>query len=164
MNQVLNNPGTELRFIFFTWLRPESDPNAKAGDLLYPDNSFPGKQAPNSTQFWGATLFDFYYAKTLHDELVSTGSKLARWAKANNETDGPAKADIARAEDEKDPELVPPHDIRLRIQFMEESIRQHVVAKEKKDQEVCVLQPDRWTLPKLVNETNHRKRTANHER
>lgn len=146
-------------------MRPELDPNAEPSDPLDPDDSFPGKQAPNGNQFWGATLFDFYYVTRLHDQpIISTGSKLAKWAKVNNETHGPAKAAIRWAEDEDDPELIPPHNIQLRIERVEEDIRQHIAVQEQKDQGECVFQPDRWALPKLVNETYHRKRSANHER
>jgi hypothetical protein len=138
---------------------------------MTPENSFLGKMTPNGIQFWGATLFDFYHVQRLYDHpqlhSISTASKLAKWAKANGETDGKTKVALEWAEDEKDPEVIQPYDIQVIIQEREEFIRffifESMMDREQKDQGEGELLPDRWTLPEQVNRTHHRKRNANHE-
>lgn len=156
MNQVLNDKKTKLRFIFSIWPR-QPNPDAEPGHPPYrdmtPKNSFLGKMTPNGNQFWAATLFDFYFVQRFHDQpelrSISTASKLVQWAKANGETDGPTKVSIQWAEDEKDPELIPPYDIRLLIEHWEE-IRRRVIASQIELEGKLKL--DEWALPEEVTE------------
>lgn len=100
-------PTTKHRRIFSTWPR---DPN---GLTIRPENSKLGKMAPNKVQFWGATLFDFFYVRRIPDcpylATISTGSKLSEWMKENGEHY--AKDQMARAEREPEPEVVPPYPV-----------------------------------------------------
>lgn len=107
-------PTTKHRRIFSQWPR---DPN---GGTIRPENSKLGKMAPNRVQFWGATLFDFFYVRRIPDcpylATISTGSKLWEWMKEEGEHY--AKHQMAKAEREPGPELVPPYPIdRLLKEF-----------------------------------------------
>ncbi|KAF8955690.1 hypothetical protein BDZ97DRAFT_259558 [Flammula alnicola] len=124
--RVLNVPTTRHRIIFSEWPRP---PDSKK--CITPDNSLPGKTAPNKLQLWGATLFDFYHVNRIvtikNLVTTSTGSKLAAWVKAQGE-DGyePAKGMLEWAEDEADPEVVEPCDIAQLIQDGEAAQRRRI--------------------------------------
>ncbi|EDR01872.1 uncharacterized protein LACBIDRAFT_332840 [Laccaria bicolor S238N-H82] len=54
-------PTTRHRFIFSTWPR---DPKGKP---LLSENSMLGKMVANEVQHWGATLFDFYHVRRMHN-------------------------------------------------------------------------------------------------
>lgn len=100
-------PTTKHRRIFSTWPR---DPN---GPVIRPENSKLGKMAPNKVQFWGATLFDFFYVRRIPDcpylATISTGSKLSEWMKEQGEHY--AKDQMARAEREPAPQVVQPYPV-----------------------------------------------------
>jgi hypothetical protein len=110
--RVLNDRTTRWRNIFLDWPR---DPKGKA---ITPENSALGKMAPNNSQLWGATLFDFYSTRRFPDIMnlvtFSSGSKLAAWMKANGEHY--AKDQLEFAENEEDPHLVLPYEITGLIQ------------------------------------------------
>ena len=65
---ILNDPKIRHRYVFSTWPRPPPIPdwrNVKSleprpYEFITPENSEPGKMAPNGIQLWGATLFDFF--------------------------------------------------------------------------------------------------------
>lgn len=160
IKRVYDEKETKLRFIFSIWPRPEPSPSATSEDPPphkdIPSKGFFGKMTPNGL-LWGATLFDFYFVQRLFDrpELKSilTGSKLATWAKANGETDGPMKACLEWAENEKDPELIAPYDIQELVRNREKSIRNMIASQKKEEQKEQdkESQPDRLTLPEQVN-------------
>ena len=109
---LLNARATRWRSVFFEWPR---DPKGKS---ITPENSVPGKMAPNKAQLWGATLFDFYSVRRFPDVMslitFSSGSKLAAWMKANGEDY--AKSQLKLADSEEDPHMVLPYEITGLIQ------------------------------------------------
>jgi len=127
INSILNDPDVRHRFVFSRWPRPEAVPNWKEMDpppynIIKPENSLPGKMAPNGVQLWGSTLMDFYAVERIPGlanlRTISTGSKLLTWCKANGEA--VAKQCIEWAEDEKDPELVPVYNVANLIRSLED--------------------------------------------
>ena len=134
---ILNDPKVRHRFVFNTWPRPPPAPgwinkdtktlNPRPYACITPENSRPGKMAPNGMQLWGATLFDFFRVLRLPDidnqSSISTGSKLLRWCKENGEYVGEkavARHCIKWAERERPPELVPVYDIQILIMNLDE--------------------------------------------
>jgi len=95
------------RVVFRSWPR---DPKGTCISLNL-NNSLPGKMTSNGLQPWGASLGDFYHVQRVPDfdgfMMISMGSKLAAWMKANGELDF-AKAEIEKAEMEENPREVPP--------------------------------------------------------
>ena len=134
-DSILNNPRVKHRFVWRQWPRPHAVIDWKniqiplnEHPIIKPENSQPGKMAPNRVQLWGSTLFDFFgvqrVAGMVHQRSLSTGSKLLRWCKANGEYEGVnvvAKDCIAWAEKEKDPELVPVYNVANLIKNLEHS-------------------------------------------
>ncbi|KAG9308453.1 hypothetical protein JVU11DRAFT_11792 [Chiua virens] len=74
----------QKRFIFLYWPR---DPKGK---IIKP-SEIHGKEAGNGVQFWGATLYDFYFVRRMPDNdhflTISTGSKLTKVMKEFGELD-----------------------------------------------------------------------------
>jgi len=167
MKKLLGDKETKLRFIFSIWPRPDS---VQYKDMT-PSNTFMAKMTPNGNQFWAATLFDFYFVQRYHDQperqSISTASKLAKWAKANEEMSDQIKVALEWAEDEKDPEIIEPYDLQLTIREWDELMREHIIAnqmdEDEDDQGEKELQPDRWALPEQVNRIDHRKCPADHD-
>ncbi len=160
MKRLLDDPETKLRFIFSIWPRPDM---VQYKDMT-PSTSFVGKMTPNGNQFWAASLFDFYFVQRFHDQpgrkSISTASKLAKWAKANEEMSDKIKVALEWAKDEKDPEIIEPHDLQAIILEWDESMRQCIIANqmdEDEEDKEGELQPDIWALPEQVNRTDHRK-------
>ena len=147
---LLNAKATRWRTIFSKWPR---DPKGK---YITPDNSQPGKMAPNRQQIWGATLFDFF---TVHriPELhtlcsLSSGSKLSAWMKKNGEDF--AKDNLQYAELEPDPELVLPYNISRLIQDGDARVRGKSWVRDDQDQDVVGKgkgkEREDWQLPQPV--------------
>jgi len=125
MKRLLDDPKTKLRFIFSIWPRPDT---VQYKDMT-PSTSFVGKMTPNGNQFWAASLLDFYFVKRFRDQperqSISTASKLAKWAIANGEMNEQIKVALEWAKDEKDPEIIEPHDLQATIPEWDEWMRQH---------------------------------------
>ncbi|TDL18078.1 hypothetical protein BD410DRAFT_775301 [Rickenella mellea] len=105
----------KTRFIFRQW------PRNPAGYVI--DNIPDGKMALNiSNKLWGASLYDFYRVRRIPDcpnlSTISTGSKLAAWAKANNELEW-AKDEIKCSELETNPRETKPMSITTLIEASE---------------------------------------------
>ncbi|KAG5647168.1 hypothetical protein DXG03_001123 [Asterophora parasitica] len=120
IESILGSHTERRRAILRHWPR---DPN---GGVIKPENSLPGKTAPNGIQLWGATLFDFYRVHRIPSveglSTISTGSKLMMWMKANGELNH-AKDEIEWAEMEDEPAVIQPWSPREAIEEMEENIR-----------------------------------------
>ena len=77
-----------------------------------------GKQVPNGHPTWGSTVSDFYYVNRFASipgyRTVTSGSKLAAWAREVGELDW-AVDELDQADQEEDPKEVPPCDIAMLI-------------------------------------------------
>ncbi|RDB22951.1 hypothetical protein Hypma_009907 [Hypsizygus marmoreus] len=116
----LSGRSTRKRMIFRSW------PRSPTGKPITPENTIKGKQTPNGIQLWGATIFDFYRVRRLPDvpnlSTITTGSKLMRWMKANNELEY-ARDEIEWAEHEEDPKVIEPHGPHAFVEAQEAKIR-----------------------------------------
>ena len=121
---VMNYPKHKNRFIFRHWPR---DPNGKP---ILPSDIH-GKEAGNGLDFWGATLYDFYFVRRIpanvHGLTISTGSKLAKVMKALGELEY-ARDLIAWASREEDPREIPAWDPAQAIVAHERRV--HVVVDD----------------------------------
>ncbi len=115
-----NDKKTVKRDIYRFWPR---DPN---GDNILPGNSFLGKMTSNKIQFWGATLWDFFWTNRLpkvpNVRTGSTGSKLSKWMIEHNETQH-AAPELEWAKVEADPRQIFPYPIADVIEAQEMRIR-----------------------------------------
>ena len=115
-----NDKKTIKRDIYRFWPR---DPN---GDNILPGNSFIGKMTSNEIQFWGATLWDFFWTNRLPKvpnlRTGSTSSKLSKWMIEHNETQH-AAAELGWAKDEADPHQIFPYPIAHVVEAQEMRIR-----------------------------------------
>src|SRR6266545_4679675 len=80
IDSILNNPRVKHRFVFCKWPRHHAvidleNPGPSPHPIIKPENSLPGKMAPNGVQLWGSTLFDFFNVQQVHQRSLSTGSK-----------------------------------------------------------------------------------------
>ena len=137
---IWNDKKTIRRQIYRSWPR---DPK---GEKILPENSCLGKMTSNGIQFWGATLWDFYWVHRLPDLryliTVSTGSKLSKWMIEHKETEH-AASEIEWAQIEADPREINPYAIANVIEAQEMSIRlglcgksmPHILAGQAKGQE-----------------------------
>ena len=75
-----------------------------------PESNIHGKETPNGFLSWGATLYDFYYVRTipLVENLITmtSGSRIAAAVRAIGETDA-AVDELAWADQEEHPREVP---------------------------------------------------------
>ena len=117
---IWNDKKTVRRRIYRSWPR---DPT---GDKLLPENSCLGKMTSNEIQFWGATLWDFYWVHRMPNVpnliTVSTGSKLSKWMIEHKETEH-AASEIEWAQIEADPCEINPYPIANAIEAQEMRIR-----------------------------------------
>ncbi|KAK7032438.1 hypothetical protein VNI00_012996 [Paramarasmius palmivorus] len=72
------------------------------------------KHAPNATELWGASLFDFYHTyrvpALVNAVTTTTGSRMLAWCKMVGELDA-AKEEISWAEKEPEPRKIEPADV-----------------------------------------------------
>lgn len=132
--QVLYDRKTKHRFIFSAWPGPNPLWNGfKSAQNSIPANDFAqGKAAPNGTEIWGETLFDFYWVQRFPSyptlRTVSSGSQLLEWCEQNGHAseaeDMPARDCIDRARREAKPQVVDVYDISLLIKDLEAKTRQ----------------------------------------
>ncbi|GLB34456.1 hypothetical protein LshimejAT787_0200210 [Lyophyllum shimeji] len=119
--ELLLGKDTRKRLVFRHW------PRAPNGEAITPENSIPGKMAPNGVQLWGATLFDFYRVRRHPDNpglsTITTGSKLMKWMKEHGELEH-AEDEIEWAEMEEEPRVIEPWSPQEEIEKIEEMIRQ----------------------------------------
>lgn len=119
VEKILASRSTRTRPVFCQWPR---DPKGKLIETP------PGKCTPNGLP-WGATLFDFYMVNRAPDipgfMTITTGSKLAAWTKANNETEIAAD-EIEWAEREEEPKEIPPCDVVESIRTNEDRVHNGV--------------------------------------
>lgn len=115
-----NDKMTTKRDIYRFWTR---DPD---GDNILPGNSFLGKMTSNKIQFWGATLWDFFWTNRLPKvpnlRTGSTSSKLSKWMIEHKETQH-AAPELGWAKDEADPCQILPYPIAHVIEAQEMRIR-----------------------------------------
>lgn len=115
VEKILAKRSTRTRLVFCQWPR---DPK---GERIETPS---GKHTPNGLP-WGATLFDFYMvnrAPSLQGIMtVTTGSKLAAWMKAHNETEIAAD-ELEWAECEAEPRKIPTCDIVELIRTNEDHV------------------------------------------
>jgi len=165
IDSVLNDPSVKHRFVFRHWPRPHAvidwnnlkvPPNSHP--VIRPENTLPGKMAPNRIQLWGSTLFDFFGVQRVagleNQRSLTTGSKLLRWCKANGEYEGVnavARDCIAWAEKEKDPELVPVYNIANLIRNIENSAFSDKSSVEEEDRMQEDTDLEALTLPQPVS-------------
>ncbi|KAJ3523756.1 hypothetical protein NMY22_g11302 [Coprinellus aureogranulatus] len=94
--------------------------------------------APNKVQFWGATLFDFFYVRRIPDcpylSTISSGSKLAAWMKEQGEHY--ARDQMARAEREPDPVVVRPYPVERLLRDAEAAQAKESKGKAKEEPKV----------------------------
>ncbi|RDB22907.1 hypothetical protein Hypma_009825 [Hypsizygus marmoreus] len=117
---MLSGNSTHKRIILRIW------PRSPTGKSITPDNTLMGKQTPNGIELWGATTLDFYHVQRFPDEprlsTITTGSKLLRWMKANNELEY-AQNEIEWAEHEENPKIIDPHGPHAFVEAQEAKIR-----------------------------------------
>jgi hypothetical protein len=117
---IWNDKKTIRRHIYRSWPR---DPT---GEKLLPENSCLGKMTSNEIQFWGATLWDFYWVHRMPNVpnliTISTGSKLSKWMMERKETEH-AASEIEWAQIEADPREINPYPIADAIEAQEMRIR-----------------------------------------
>ena len=117
---IWNDKKTIRRHIYRSWPR---DP---AGEKILPENSCLGKMTSNEIQFWGATLWDFYWVQRMPNVpnliTISTGSKLSKWMMEHKETEH-ATSEIEWAQIEADPREINPYPIADAIEAQEMRIR-----------------------------------------
>jgi hypothetical protein len=111
--------GPPKRTVFRRW--PQS-PSCK---LVPNEPNYCGKATPNGLP-WGATIFDFYYARQCPPISMAwnvyTGSQLLEWSKANGEDDW-AKDEIEWARREEEPHVLEPCAPGTFLENQEENIR-----------------------------------------
>ncbi|KAF9483226.1 hypothetical protein BDN70DRAFT_852095 [Pholiota conissans] len=143
----LNHPNTQHRFVFQQWPR---DPK---GDWIKQDGAERrGKEAPNGSNIWGATLFDLY---TVHRSpdcpgliTLSSGSRIAAWMKEHGETY--ASACLQAAEEEEEPHLILPTDIARLIKDGERMVCHKATwhpVQPKKNKKGKTKVYEAWELP-----------------
>lgn len=147
IDSILNDPNVQHRLVFSKWPRPKEVPgwkemNPPPYQIIKPENSLPGKMAPNGVQLWGSTLFDFFTVLRIPGlsklRTFSSGSKLLEWCKANGEYEGEnavAGQCIAWAEGEKDPEIVPVYNVANLIRSLENLAFADESAKDEESRE-----------------------------
>ena len=117
---IWNDKKTTRRHIYRSWPR---DP---MGEKILPENSCLGKMSSNEIQFWGATLWDFYWVHRMPNVpnliSISTGSKLSKWMIEHKETEH-AASEIEWAQTEAEPRQVNPYPIADAIEAQEMRIR-----------------------------------------
>ncbi|TFK35285.1 hypothetical protein BDQ12DRAFT_324001 [Crucibulum laeve] len=122
---LYNAPTTRKRLICRSW------PRDSKGKAIRPENSQLGKMTSNDIQFWGATLWDFYYTHRFPDitglVTTTTGSKLAKWMRMNGETEH-AQEELAWADMEEDPREVDVYDIAKLIKEAERMLHTGAVS------------------------------------
>jgi len=127
-SKILDDPHTRHRFIFSYWPRPlgirdavNQDP--KPYEYITPENAELGKMAPGNIQLWGETLFDFYWVKRIPEcpnlQTLSTGSRLAQWARKFGEAETISKNEVDWANLEKDPRKVDVYDLEQLLKEQE---------------------------------------------
>ncbi|EDR01050.1 uncharacterized protein LACBIDRAFT_312612 [Laccaria bicolor S238N-H82] len=128
-------PTTRHRFIFSTWPR---DPKGKP---LLSENSMLGKMVANEVQHWGATLFDFYHVRRMHNfgglQLTSTGSK---WMKASREDY--TKEELQLVEEEEDLKESFPCDIAKLVEDVEMRISKTLSKSEGERKKEGFIRPE----------------------